>query len=128
MAVTATKLVRDYLFRVDVGEHSLRTDLGSKQGGQGSAPDPHELLEAALAACTAMTLQLYARRKQIPLLFADVQIDIVEEGTSNHIHRKVKLVGELSDEHKTRLLEIADKCPIHRFLERGAKITTEAVE
>jgi putative redox protein len=96
-------------------------------GGSKRGPDPHDYLQTALAACTALTMQMYAERKGIPLESADVKIKIVEEGTENRMLREIRLVGTLNDEQRQRLLAIAEKCPIHRFLSRGAQIETVAV-
>jgi putative redox protein len=69
---------------------------------------------------------MYAERKGIPLESADVKIKIVEEGTENRLLREIRLVGTLNEEQRQRLLAIAEKCPIHRFLSRGAQIETVA--
>lgn len=106
-------------------EFMIRVDVKEEKGGTNTAPDPHDYLEVALAGCTAITVQMYANLKKIPLQSVDVKIKITKEGKDgNEIQREVKFIGELSDEQKKRLLAIAEKCPIHNFLERGAKITT----
>ncbi|MCS6767106.1 MAG: OsmC family protein, partial [Candidatus Protistobacter heckmanni] len=96
--------------------HKLLSDVGAESGGQDAGPSPHELFDASLAACTVLTLKLYARRKQWPL--EDVEIEIVRDDSQEkqgkyHLTRKLHLVGPLDDEQKTRLMAIADKCPIH---------------
>lgn len=85
--------------------------LGDDQG-----PDPLELLDAALGACTAMTIQLVARRKQWPL--ADVRVAVTHERSEGlyRMRREIELVGELSAEQRDYLLGIAGKCPVHKTL------------
>jgi putative redox protein len=100
----------------------LATDVPEKLGGGNKAPDPHDYLVAALAGCTTITMQMYANRKGIPLESADVKVQIVQEGAENRISREIKLIGDLTDEQRQKLFAIAEKCPIHNFLERGAKI------
>lgn len=124
MSVESTKRIEHFAYEIIVNGHNLITDVSIKLGGTNKGPDPHDYLQAALAACTALTLQMYADRKAIPLEMADVKVKIVLEGKENRIRREIKLIGPLSDEQRQRLLEIAEKCPIHLFLSRGAKIET----
>jgi putative redox protein len=105
----------------------LIADVTVGSGGSNQGPDPHDYLHTALAACTALTMQLYADKKGIPLESADIKVKIVAEATDNRILREIRLIGKLSDEQRQRLLEIAERCPIHRFLTNGAKIETLAV-
>lgn len=94
-------------------------------GGIDDGPDPHELLEAALAACTTITVQMYANRKEWPLKSADVVVKITSETPAGTvITRDVRFVGDLSAEQKSRLLEIANKCPIHKLLDGKVEIKT----
>ena len=85
---------------------------------------PHDLLDAALASCTAMTITLVARRKQWPL--KDVKVEIVREATDTEyrMNRTIELVGELSEEQRQYLLGIANKCPVHRTLHKKIEIPT----
>lgn len=122
MSVEFTKRIEQFAYEIGVSGHSLMADVSVKLGGMNKGPDPHDYLQTALAACTVITLQMYANRKEIPLESADVKVKIVLEGKENQIHREIKLIGSLNDEQKQRLLEIAEKCPIHLFLSRGAKI------
>jgi putative redox protein len=89
--------------------------------------NPHEILETALAACTAITLKMYAKRKNIPLDDVLVDVNTVSEGKDSVLSRKVHLLGALSPEEKTRLMEIADKCPIHKLLMSNITIQTEQI-
>lgn len=95
-------------------------------GGLGSGPNPYDLLAAALGACTSMTLRLYAERKGWPLEHVMVRVVHARtgEGGRDRFAREVVLGGPLETAQRTRLLEIADKCPVHRTLERGSEIVT----
>lgn len=108
---------------------TLRTDEPVSAGGDGTGPDPYVLLMAALGSCISMTVTLYARRKAWPLERVTVNLsqrriharDCSEckddsEGYIHRIERSVQLEGELTDEQRTRLLEISGKCPVHRTL------------
>ncbi|MES2769626.1 MAG: OsmC family protein [Bdellovibrionota bacterium] len=130
MSVESAKHVGGLAYDIKLPEFLIRVDVKEKQGGANSAPDPHDYLEAALAGCTAITVQMYANRKGIPLESVDVKISITKEGKEgNEITREVKFKGNLTEEQKTMLLAIAEKCPIHHFLVRGANIrTTQMVE
>jgi putative redox protein len=122
MAVLSSQRIEDFAFEVETEHHKVFVDVTEDLGGKDSAPSPHDYLEIALAGCTAITLQMYAKRKNIPLESTDVSIHIVTEGPENEIRRDIRLKGNLTDEQRQSLLAIAEKCPIHRFLTRGAKI------
>ena len=99
-------------------------------GGQGSGPTPYDLLGAALGACTAMTLRLYAERKGWPLISATVRVLHRSGGITarDRFAREVVLEGELAPEQRRRLLDIANRCPVHQTLERGADVITILAE
>lgn len=117
-------------FTTDVAarEHALIADEPPDAGGDDLGPSPYELLAAALASCTSMTLQMYARRKQWPL--AEARVSVIHDrihaedcehcettsGRIDRFQRKLELSGDLSSEQLTRLVEIADRCPVHRTL------------
>ena len=120
-------------FQVEVsagGVHFL-ADEPPEVGGLGSGPTPYDLLAAGLGACTAMTLRLYARGKQLPLDRVTVTIGHSRRRATEPADlftRRLLLEGDLSDEQRQRLAEIADRCPVHRTLEGGAAIATELGE
>lgn len=107
------------------GNFSIISGVPEKLGGRDEGPNPHEILEAALVACTIITVQMYADRKGIPLESTDVIAKIVSEGTETLITREVSFRGNLTPEQKARLAEIADKCPIHKLLE--SKVTIQNI-
>jgi putative redox protein len=117
-----------YAVEIDAGGHRLQGDEPESVGGTNTGPDPYALLLSALGTCTAMTLRMYADRKQWPLDGAIVTLrhrrihakdcDECETKTGkiSRIDRVIELEGDLSDEQRERLMEIADKCPVHRTL------------
>ena len=125
MAVLSSQKYAGYAYNIEVDDFLVSTDVTQKLGGKNLAPDPHQYLEASLAGCTAMTVEMYAKRKNMNLESVDVKIRIVEEGETNRIERDIKFIGELSEEERNSLLVIANKCPIHKFLTRGAEISTK---
>jgi putative redox protein len=119
------------LFQVEIqagGEHFL-ADEPVEFGGMGSGPDPYDLLAAALGACTTMTLRMYARRKTWPLKELSVRVSHARGSLSarDAFTREITVIGELDEAQRTRLAEIADRCPVHQTLERGADVVTHFV-
>ena len=106
-------------------------------GGDDFGPSPYEFLNAGLAACTAMTLKMYAQRKQWDLqeVFVyishskkhsdELELNIDKPGYLDHISKKLKFVGNLDESQKQRLKEIASKCPVHKTLQNDVIIKTE---
>jgi putative redox protein len=111
---------------IEIGPHRLLTDVAPEFGGEGSGPEPHDLLAAALAACTTLTVNLYAKRKGYALDEVQVSIKHGQEGAAYGLHRSIRYVGALSAEEKQRLTEVANKCPVHKTLSGQIQITTEA--
>src|SRR5690606_9334645 len=120
-------------FQVEVLAGGVRflADEPPEVGGLGSGPTPYDLLAAGLGACTAMTLRLYARGKQLPLDKVTVTVGHSrrrDAAPADLFMRRLHLEGDLSEAQRKRLGEIADKCPVHRTLEGGATVETEAGE
>ncbi|MFL5783897.1 MAG: OsmC family protein [Bacteriovoracaceae bacterium] len=110
------------------GEHTITADVGKDNCGDDSALSPHELLEASLGACTTITVLMYARRKQWRLKDVVTTVKVVSEKEEiNEISREIQLIGDIDQEQKERLMEIANKCPMHKFLSKKSSITTKAV-
>ncbi|MFN3932952.1 MAG: alpha/beta fold hydrolase [Brevundimonas sp.] len=115
--------------RVTTASGSFLADEPASVGGLGSGPTPYDLLGAGLGACTAMTCRLYAERKGWPLERVIVEVGHVAKTASapDHFTRRIGLVGGLDDEQRGRLLEIADRCPVHRTLTESATVATEVL-
>jgi putative redox protein len=121
---------------VSAGRHRLRADEPVAAGGDDSGPDPYALLLAGLGACTSMTVRMYAQRKNWPLAHVTVDLkhgkvhaqDCAEcetrEGRIDKIERLVTLEGDLDEDQRQRLLEIANQCPVHRTLHSEVWIAT----
>lgn len=110
-----------------IGDFQFVSDARIDQGGTETGPNPHEYLAAALAACTSMTLKMYASRKAIQLENAIVNVDIQRSNDIEIFTRDIQLLGNLSPEEKERLIEIANKCPIHKALTGEIQIKTQLV-
>ena len=113
--------------KLSAGDLLFLSDVEVSKGGSGTGPSPHEYLGAALAACTSMTLKMYASRKAMSLENAIVTIDIERSDDVEKFTRDIQLIGNLSVEEKERLMEIADKCPIHKALAGQIQIKTQLV-
>ena len=101
------------------GKHRLITDQPERVGGEGSAPSPHELFPAALAACVTVTLVMYARTKEWDLGEVTVDVDYDHRSTPRVFQVVVRLTGELSDAQLERLKKVAAACPLRRSIESG---------
>jgi putative redox protein len=113
--------------KLSAGDLHFLADAEVSKGGAGTGPSPHEYLGAALAACTSMTLKMYASRKDMKLENAIVTVDIDRANDVETFSREIQLLGNLSAEEKERLLEIAHKCPIHKALAGQIEIKTQLV-
>ncbi len=109
---------------LDVGSDHFVSDIEQEKGGNSTGPSPHEYLAAALAACTGMTLKMYAGRKSWDLQDAVVKVDIERTDEVEIFKRSIELLGNLDAEQRERLLEIANKCPVHKALAGKIEINT----
>jgi putative redox protein len=121
-------------------KHHTRADEPETYGGTDRGMTPYQFLAAGLGACTAMTIRMYARRKKWPL--AHVQVDVTHEKVHaqdckdcadtgakiDAFRREIRLDGDLDEDQRARLTEIADRCPVHRTLEADARIETVLVK
>lgn len=126
--------------QVRIGRHRLRGDEPVALGGDDTGPSPYDYLLAALGTCTSMTIRMYADLKKLPL--ADVRVELrhakvhasdcadceTRDGKLDRIERRITLSGALSAAERHKLLEIADKCPVHRTLHAEIWITTTVAE
>ena len=112
-----------YQQAVSAGQHQLIADEPASMGGGDAGPAPFDFIMSGLGACTSMTLRMYAERKSLPLTRISVALshDKIEvEGVMrDRISRDITLEGDLSEEQRQRLLEIANKCPVHRALSQS---------
>ncbi|ELR68442.1 hypothetical protein C900_00363 [Fulvivirga imtechensis AK7] len=125
-----------YTTQIQAGDHSLLADEPEKLGGNDLGPTPYDLLIAGLGSCTSITLRMYADRKKWPLEEVKVHLqhnqihekDCESSEDANakidHIEREIELIGELSSDQRQRLMEIADKCPVHKTLHGKITINT----
>src|SRR5207237_3752753 len=119
-----------------VGGHQLGSDEPVAFGGADTGPSPYELLAAAVGACTSMTLRMYARAKGWPLqrVITTIRHDKIhardcadcetKEGRIDRLEREIELEGPLDDPQRKRLLEIAERCPVHRTLSSEVRLVT----
>ncbi len=122
--------------QIQVGGHALVSDEPVELGGSGRGPTPYDLLAAALGSCTSMTLLMYARRKGWPLQRVIVAVRHqkihatdcanceTKEGRIDRLEREIAVEGPLDEAQKARLLEIADRCPVHRTLASEVNVVT----
>jgi putative redox protein len=109
------------------GQHRLITDEPQRVGGDGSAPSPHELFPAALAACVSTTLVMYARTKDWDVRDVRVTVDYDHHSTPRSFRIEIELTGELTAEQLERLERVAASCPLRRAIEAGIEFE-EAIE
>ena len=125
---------------IRAGRHLFRADEPLAYGGTDTGPTPYDLLLGAMGSCTSMTLRLYAQRKGWPLQRVEVRLSHsrihardcedceTKEGKIDVIDREVLLEGPLTAAQRTRLMEIADRCPVHQTLAGGMKVRSRLLE
>ena len=114
----------NYRTAIVTGHHELVADEGPALGGKDVGPGPYELLTSALAACTAITLRMYADRKQWPVKAVHADVHFVREGDRQHIDRVLTIEGG-DAEQKKRMAEIAERTPVTMTLKTGLEIRTK---
>ena len=126
--------------QMKVGNHYLTADEPLDVGGNDFGPSPYELVSAGLSACTAMTIQMYVKRKGWPLEHVEVHTSYSkdhlqdcencesDDAKIDTFHREVRLQGDLDEKQKARIMQIADKCPVHRTLHSETQVITVLVD
>ena len=116
----------DYQVSLKSGKHQFLADEPLELQGADTGPDPYSLVLAGLIACTSITLKMYASRKDWPLENVHVECRLIRStsGASPEIERHIALQGNLDEEQKQRLLQIANACPVHKLLVAGVQIRT----
>ena len=113
------------LHEIHIGRNRLTTDLGVEEGGEGLGPSPHDLYDAALGACKALTVLWYAKHKGIPVQGIEVSVERDASQERDGIYRlsaALSLTGNLSAAQREDLLRVAQKCPIHKLM---TEVTTQ---
>jgi putative redox protein len=122
-----TEVPSSYPQVIQIRKHTFRTDVSESLGSTDSAPGAHDYFDAALAACKTLTVTWYARKNQIPLerVVVDIERDDAEERKGKYV-LKVRLAfhGPLSDEQRTRLLAVAERCPVKQTLAKEIRVET----
>jgi len=114
-----------FAIALSIDGHPMIIDAGKGDGGNDLGPNPTRTVEGALAACGAMTIKMYARRKKWDVKSAEIRIkrgEKEDDHTPHVLEKELRLTGDLDDEQRARLLEIADKCPVHRMLTDGVTV------
>lgn len=140
MEVVCRTCVGGFTTEIRAGDHAMLADEPESYGGDNLGPNPYDLLNAALGACTSMTLRLYADNKKWPLKEAIVHLkhdkvyaedcSSCEEEMSklDELSREIELIGDLDEEQRKRLIDIANKCPVHKTLTSDLRISTKEVK
>ncbi len=138
-AVASLDAEDGFTTQMKIGSHNMLADEPVSFGGNNFGPSPYELVSAGLSACTAMTIQMYAKRKkwylenvEVHTSHTKVDSQIVENGENKTVktdtfNREIKLIGNLDDKQKERILTIANKCPVHRTLHSDVQVVTKLV-
>jgi uncharacterized OsmC-like protein len=141
-SVTVGGAASAFVQDVVLGAHRLTSDEPESAGGTGIGPDPYQLLLAALGSCTSMTIGIYARARKLPLERVvvhlhhskvhaedckDCENPQPKTGMIDHIERRIELHGTLDAAQRAKLIEIANKCPVHKTLTSQIKIETSEI-
>jgi putative redox protein len=114
----------DYAVDLQADKHRLVADEPVSHGGANTGPSPLTLLLSALAACTAITLRMYAQRKRWKLTAVEVEAQLVRHGTESHIDRSISLHGELDESQTARLLDVSERTPVTLIVKGGVEVRT----
>jgi putative redox protein len=119
MRATARRENGTYRHEIDIRDHHVVSDEPEDNGGDDTGPSPQELLAASLASCTAITMEMYAKRKgwDIGDMVVDVNYEPAQRGSPTKFQMNVRMPKELPEEQREKLMQIAAKCPVHRTLE-----------
>lgn len=113
-----------YLTRISMSGHHILADEPQNVGGSDLGASPMQLLEAALASCTTITLSMYATRKKWAVTNIDCEVTATKADGKRAFNRAISLKGDLTDQQRNRMLEIANKCPVHKTLSHGAVVNS----
>lgn len=129
MRATARRNGEEFKHDLEIRSHRVTADEPKDQGGTDEGPSPQELLAASLASCTAVTIEMYAKRKgwDIGEVEVDVDYEPAQKGSPTKFTMAVRLPKELPQDQSERLMQIAAKCPVHRTLE-GEVMFEESLE
>ena len=121
---TASIASTHYSVKLQNGRHEFSADEPKDAGGTDTAPAPDELLEASLASCTAITLRMYADRKQWPVAAIEVTVALQRDNDKSTFTRSISVNGDITQEQRDRLLEIAKACPVSKTLQGEIEISS----
>jgi putative redox protein len=129
MRATAHRAGNSFRHDLEVGRHHLTSDEPEEHGGDDGGPNPQELLAASLASCSAITMEMYARRQgwDVGEVTVDVDYEPAQRGSPTKFRIDVRLPKELPDDQREKLMQVLAKCPVHRTLE-GEVMFEERVE
>jgi len=128
-----------FLCRLQAGSHSLIADEPASNGGADLGPDPYQYLASALGTCTVMTLNMYARHKKLPVERVSCRVSHrkihaedcrnceTEKGKVDEFEREIEIEGDLDADQRERMLEIADRCPVHQTLESEIRVKSKLI-
>jgi putative redox protein len=126
MTIVRTAIgVTPYAVTATAGRHTLTLDEPTSRGGQDAGPSPYDTLLASLGACSAITLRMYAERKQVTLRSLQIELSFHKEGERSVIRRIVHLDADLTPEQRARFADIVERTPVTLTLKTGSEIRTD---